>query len=161
MFGLKYNRVLERICNEETIRGNALEKEVDRLLKENYMFKQQWEAFASRYSDLVNGIGEHAKSNDTIITLKDNNFPKAVLANLVATHGIDSNDCKKHQRDRDNVMSGILSAVSYGYKEFHIEMEGTLSKYVVEELQDAGYEVEPDEEGVVIRWGNAYLTPQS
>lgn len=118
-------------------------------------------------------IGEYYKQNchmlkeklgkpdntQSIITLKDNNFPKAVLANLVATHGVDSNDCKKHQRDRDNVMSGILSAVSYGYKEFH--MEGTLSKYVAEELQDAGYEVEPDEEGVVIRWGNAYLTPQS
>ena len=149
MFGLKKmeNRV------------SVLEKEVGWLLKKIIRLSDNVEAFASRYSDLVNGIGEHAKSNDTIITLKDNNFPKAVLANLVATHGIDSNDCKKHQRDRDNVMSGILSAVSYGYKEFHIEMEGTLSKYVVEELQDAGYEVEPDEEGFVVRWSNAYLTP--
>lgn len=157
MFGLKYNRVLEKICNEKTIRVSALEKEVDRLLKENHMFKRQWEAFASRYSDLVNGIGEHAKSNDTIITLKNNNFPKAVLANLVATHGVDSNDCKNHHRDRDNVMSGIMESISFGYKEFHIGKK--LNEYVIAELIEAGYEIEYDDDGTIIRWGNAYLTP--
>ena len=91
------------------------------------------------------------------ITLKDNNFPKAVLANLVATHGVDSNDCKNHQRDRDNVMSGIMGAISVGNKEFHLGNK--LNKYVIAELIEAGYEIEYDDYGTIIRWGNAYLTP--
>ena len=132
-----------------------MEKEIDRLKSSLDDAAMIGEYYKKIYQMLKEKSDKTANSNP-IVTLKDNNFPKAVLANLVATHGIDSNDCKNHQRDRENVMSGILSAIPYGYKEFH--MEGTLSKYVAEELQDAGYEVEPDEEGVVIRWGNAYLT---
>ena len=137
-----------------------MEKEINRLKGSLDDAVMIGEYYKKNYYMKKEELGKPANTQPTI-TLKDNNFPKAVIANLVATHGIDSNDCKRHRRDRDIVMSGILSAVSYGYKEFHMEfhMEGTLSKYVVEELQNAGYEVEPDEEGVVIRWGNAYLTP--
>lgn len=105
-------------------------------------------------------IDEHTTSNNPTITLKDNNFPKAVLANLVATHGVDSNDCKNHQRDRDNAMSGILNAISCGSKEFLFL--GKLNEYVIAELQEVGYDIrfewKDGDEYTIIRWNNAYLT---
>lgn len=136
-----------------------MEKEINRLKSSLDDAVTIGEYYKKNYQRLKEELGKPA--NTTQVLWKDNNFPKAVLANLVATHGVDSNDCKNHQRDRDVVRLGMLSAISYGYKEFH--MEGRLNAYVIAELQEAGYDMRFEcEEGVgstIIRWGNAYLTP--
>jgi hypothetical protein len=135
-----------------------MEKEIDRLKSSLDDAVMIGEYYKKNYHMLQKRLDKIDNTQPTI-TLKDNNFPKAVLANLVATHGIDSNDCKNHQRDRDNVMSGIMSTISVGNKEFHLGNK--LNKYVIAELIEAGYEIEYDDYGTIIRWGNAYLTPQS
>ena len=135
-----------------------MKKEIDRLKSSLDDAAMIGEYYKKIYQMLKEKSDKTANSN-LIVTLKDNNFPKAVLANLVATHGVDSNDCKNHQRDRDNVMSGIMGAISVGNKEFHLGNK--LNKYVIAELIEAGYEIEYDDYGTIIRWGNAYLTPQS
>ena len=133
-----------------------MEKEIDRLKSSLDDAVMIGEYYKQNCHMLKEKLGKPANTQPTI-TLKDNNFPKAVLANLVATHGVDSNDCKNHQRDRDNVMSGIMGAISVGNKEFHLGNK--LNKYVIAELIEAGYEIEYDDYGTIIRWGNAYLTP--
>ena len=133
-----------------------MEKEIDRLKSFLGDAVTTGNYYKKNYLLLKEKLGKPDNAQLTI-TLKDNNFPKAVLANLVATHGVDSNDCKNHQRDRDNVMSGIMGAISVGNKEFHLGNK--LNKYVIAELIEAGYEIEYDDYGTIIRWGNAYLTP--
>lgn len=133
-----------------------MEKDIDRLKSSLDDAVMIGEYYKQNCHMLKEKLGKPANTQPTI-TLKDNNFPKAVLANLVATHGIDSNDCKNHQRDRDNVMSGIMESISFGYKEFHIGKK--LNEYVIAELIGEGYEIECDDDGTIIRWGNAYLTP--
>jgi len=135
-----------------------MEKEIDRLKSSLDDAVMIGEYYKQNCHMLKEKLGKPANTQPTI-TLKDNNFPKAVLANLVATHGVDSNDCKNHRRDRDNVMSCIMNAIACGNHSY--TYPGRLNAYVIAELQEAGYEVEPDEEGVAIRWDNAYLTPQS
>ena len=135
-----------------------MKKEIDRLKSSLDDAAMIGEYYKKNYYMLQKRLDKIDNTQPTI-TLKDNNFPKAVLANLVATHGVDSNDCKNHQRDRDNVMSGIMGAISVWNKEFHLGNK--LNKYVIAELIEAGYEIEYDDYGTIIRWGNAYLTPQS
>ncbi len=154
MFGLKKeNKMLQKWIDDYEAENISLKKEVEEL-------KRYKEAVNKHNKDLMDSsIIRPVPPPQPTITLKDNNFPKAVLANLVATHGVDSNDCKNHQRDRDIVMSGIMSTISVGNKEFHLGNK--LNKYVIAELIEAGYEIEYDDYGTIIRWGNAYLTPQS
>ena len=154
MFGLKKeNKILRKWIDDYEAENISLKKEVEEL-------KRYKEVVNKHNKDLMDSFAiRHTPLPQPTITLIDNNFPKAVLANLIATHGIDSNDCKNHQRDRDNVMSGIMGAISVGNKEFHLGNK--LNKYVVAELIEAGYEIEYDDYGTIIRWGNAYLTPQS
>ena len=147
MFGLK-----------KEMKEIALEKEVDRLLGQLNHFKAIAAAYEKDNQVLYARLRCKTPPQPTI-TLKDNNFPKAVLANLVAMHGIDSNDCKNHQRDRENVMSGIINAVACGGNK--LSFAGRLNAYVIAELIEAGYELEYDDRGTVVKWGNAYLTPQS
>ena len=135
-----------------------MKKEIDRLKSSLDDAVMIGEYYKKNYHMLQKRLDKIDNTQPTI-TLKDNNFPKAVLANLVATHGIDSNDCKKHQRDRDSVMSGIINAVACGGNK--LSFEGRLNAYVIAELIEAGYELEYDDRGTVVKWGNAYLTPQS
>lgn len=137
-----------------------MKKEIDRLKSSLDDAAMIGEYYKKIYQMLKEKSDKTANSN-LIVTLKDNNFPKAVLANLVATHGVDSNDCKNHQRDRDNVMSGIMNAVARGDHSY--TYPGRLNAYVIAELQEAGYDMRFEcKEGVdstVVRWDSAYLTP--
>lgn len=141
MLGLKKNKALRELVD-------GLCKSLNRVEKERDYYKT--------LSYTLDGLHKKQTPQPTI-TLANNDFPKAVLANLVATHGVDSNDCKNHQRDRDNAMSGIIGAISVGHKQFHLA--GKLNEYVIAELEESGYEIEFDDYGTIIRWGSAYLTP--
>ena len=68
-----------------------MEKEIDRLKSSLDDAVMIGEHYKKIYHMLQKRLYEIDNTQSTI-TLKDNNFPKAVLANLVATHGVDSND---------------------------------------------------------------------